>query len=240
MGVEQHLEAAFGAANPEHFHWQTSGAVVSEHERALVHSAFLPLGQRILDLGCGEGATLFHLDAPEGATGLDLFAEKLAFAQQRLPGCKFVTGSVYELPFEDGSFDHVIVRDVVHHLEEPTRMVAECRRVLSPGGRIDVLEPCRYNPLIFLHAATQPAERGELRSTPSFLKRLLEPDFSLVRQARYQAFPIHRIVYHPTLGRAELAHNKFIRSLVGAIENVAHAVMPQSAYAYIHLRAVKR
>src|SRR5688572_22971740 len=95
----QVLESAFGKAAPEHYDWQTAAPGVAEHERDLVKAAFEPLGQRVLDLGCGEGATLLHLGEPVGATGLDLFPDKIEFAKQRLPRCQFVAGSVYELPF---------------------------------------------------------------------------------------------------------------------------------------------
>src|SRR5262245_53214059 len=69
------LREAFGTAAPVHYTWRTQGAFVADEERELVRAAFLPLGRRVLDLGCGEGATLFHLDEPEGALGLDLFEE---------------------------------------------------------------------------------------------------------------------------------------------------------------------
>lgn len=237
MDASQALEAAFGKAAPDHFDWQTRAPVVADEERALVEAAFLPLGRRVLDLGCGEGATLFHLGQPEGATGVDLFPDKIRFAQERLPKCHFVAGSVYELPFDAGSFDHLLVRDVIHHLEEPSRFVAECRRVLSPGGRIDVLEPCRYNPLIALHALTNRAERGELRSTELFLTQLLREEFRVERTSRHQPLPIHRIVFHPRLGNPELARMGLVRSTVHAIERAARMVMPAFAWAYLHVRA---
>ncbi|HYP89880.1 MAG TPA: hypothetical protein VEQ59_17045, partial [Polyangiaceae bacterium] len=58
---DEALEAAFGDAAPDHFAWQTRAPGVAENERALCEQAFLPLQGRVLDLGCGEGATLFHL-----------------------------------------------------------------------------------------------------------------------------------------------------------------------------------
>jgi SAM-dependent methyltransferase len=234
------LEAAFGHASPEHFAWQTQGAVISDRERALVQAAFLPLGQRVLDLGCGEGATLFHLGAPAGACGIDLFEDKVRFASTALPQCRFVRASVYELPFEAGSFDHVIVRDVVHHLDEPARFVDECARVLQPGGRIDVLEPCRNNPLIALHGLLLRAERGELRSTPAFISRMLARRFDVTGTAAHQALPLHRIVYHPDLGRPELTAVSAVARLVNALEAAAEALLPRAAWAYFSVRAVVR
>jgi SAM-dependent methyltransferase len=233
------LESAFAKASPVHYEWQTAARGVAEHERALVQRSFEPLGARVLDLGCGEGATLCHLGEPAGATGLDLFPEKIAFAKERLPRCRFVVGSVYELPFEDGAFDHVLVRDVIHHLDEPARLVDEVARVLLRGGRLDVLEPCRYNPLIFAHALAVRAERGELRSTPRFLKALLGTRFDVSLVETFQGLPLHRLIFHPDLGRPAWAHNRAVKRVVDAIEQVADRVAPRWARAYIHLRAVK-
>jgi ubiquinone/menaquinone biosynthesis C-methylase UbiE len=234
---DEALKAAFGKAAPEHFRWQTSARGVAERERELVEAAFLPLGRRVLDLGCGEGATLYHLGGPAGAVGVDLFPDKVAFAQQQVPGCRFVAASVYELPFEAGSFDHVLVRDVIHHLEEPQRFMLECKRMLSPGGRIDVLEPCRYNPLITLHALLNEAERGELRSTEPFLRSLLESQFRDVQVARHQPLPLHRIVYHPSMGRPQLGEHEPFRRAFSGFEALLGKLMPSFAWAYLHLRA---
>lgn len=231
------LEAAFAAAAPEHFAWQTRAPVVAEQERALVEAAFLPLGQRVLDLGCGEGATLFHLGQPRGATGVDLFPEKIRFARQALPNCAFICASVYELPLPDASFDHLLVRDLVHHLEQPERFVDECARVLRPGGRIDVLEPCRYNPLIAMHALTNRAERGELRSTERFLRTQFGRRFRVSATGRHQALPIHRLVLHPVLGRPQLGNSALVRSSLARLERAAARLVPRAAWAYLHLRA---
>ncbi|MFS8070302.1 MAG: hypothetical protein ACMG6S_28400, partial [Byssovorax sp.] len=82
LTVDSPLRESYKAATPVHYAWQTEGAYVADRERELVRAAFFPLQGRLLDLGCGEGATLFHLGEPEGATGVDLFEEKIAFAQQ--------------------------------------------------------------------------------------------------------------------------------------------------------------
>lgn len=190
-------------------------------------------------MGCGEGATLVHLGSPSGATGIDLFEDKVAVAKELLPRCEFVSGSVYELPFKDNSFDQLIVRDLVHHLEEPGRFVEECARVLAKGGRIDVLEPCRYNPLIFLHALTNRVERGELRSTPTYLVSKIQRRFRVVSVNRYQPFPVHRIVYHPSLGRPALA-STWVSHVVDVAELLAEKFAPRWTWAYIHVRSFSK
>ena len=237
MKTEAHLDAAFGSAEPEHYAWQTEHPYVSECERDLIGKAFLPIGSRVLDVGCGEGATLHHLGAPAGATGMDLFADKIEFARRTLPECRFVVGSAYDLPFENSSFDHVLVRDLVHHLDRPERFVDECARVLSPGGRIDVLEPCRYNPLVLMHALLVPVERGEFRSTLPYLSRLISARFTITERNRLQPMPIHRIVFHPVHGRPGLARNPGVRAAVSACERVAGHLIPRALWAYLHVRA---
>lgn len=239
LALRDHLEQAFGRAEPDHYAWQTRCPYVSERERILVRSAFEPLGARVIDLGCGEGATLAHLGAPARAVGVDLFEAKVAFARDALPGCDFVAASVEALPFDDGRFDHVIVRDLVHHLDAPERLIDEAHRVLAPGGRIDVLEPCRYNPLILAHALLMPAERGELRSTPRYLASLMERRFAVAPPRVHQALPLHRVLFHPTLGSPRLAHRGAVRRFVHWTERVAERVIPRSMWSYVHLRGTK-
>ena len=225
----------FTRADPEHHRWATTCPYVAEQERALVRAAFLPLGERVIDLGCGEGGTLYHLDAPP-SVGVDLFEAKTAFAREQQPEHEWVTASALDLPFEDARFDHVIVRDLLHHLDEPAALIDEAHRVLSPGGRIDILEPCRNNPLVAAHALLLPHERGELRSTAHFLARHLERRFSLERVSRHQPMPLHRVIFHPTFGMPALAAK--LGTLIGVIESAAE-LLPQAMWSYIHLRGHK-
>lgn len=234
MPLEGVQREAFGEADADHFAWVTGHRFVAERERVLTQSAFLPLGERVLDVGCGEGATLFHLGAPESAIGIDASEDKIAFCRAHVLGPEFVVADAEELPFEDGRFDHVIVRDVFHHLVEPSQLVNEIARVLEPTGRLDVLEPCAFNPLVALHAIVTPAERGELESTPSRLAKMLSARFAHVTVTRHQALPVHRVVFHPRLGRPGWDG---ARTAVAAVERVAQAVMPQLMWSYIHLRA---
>ena len=48
----------------------------------------------------------------------------------------------HDLPFADGSFDNIVMVDVLHHLERPRRFFEAARRVLRAEGRLVMVEPC--------------------------------------------------------------------------------------------------
>jgi SAM-dependent methyltransferase len=237
---ERDLKEAFGRGDEENLRWQVEHPVVGARERELVQWAFEPLASRVLDVGAGDGATLLHLGDPAGAVGVELFVDKLRLARTRLMRSALLAGSGYALPFRDGAFEQVIVRDVIHHLDDPAKLLREVARVVGAGGQVDLLEPCRYNPMIVLHALSQKVERGELRSTPGFLRGLLEgAGLRVAVEARSQPMPLHRLVFHRKFGLPALGQSAIARTVVEAAEGLAGKLMPRWAWAYIHLRAIK-
>jgi SAM-dependent methyltransferase len=96
-------------------------------------------GRSVLEVGCGAGVDLARF-AKGGAlvTGVDLAASAIElaranFAQQGLDG-SFEVADGEHLPFADNSFDLVYAHGVVQYTANPQQLVAECRRVLKPGG----------------------------------------------------------------------------------------------------------
>jgi SAM-dependent methyltransferase len=56
-------------------------------------------------------------------------------------GAHFVRGSGTELPYGDGTFDHVFALDVIEHVDDDAALVAEMLRVLRPGGGLTLTTP---------------------------------------------------------------------------------------------------
>ena len=91
-------------------------------------------GERILDLGCGDGQLTERI-AAAGAevTGIDASPNMVAAARAR--GIDAKEGSAESLPFPDQSFDAVFSNAVLHWVRGQDAMMTEVRRVLRPGGR---------------------------------------------------------------------------------------------------------
>ncbi len=103
-------------------------------------------GLRVLDLGCGEGygADLLADRAAE-VVALDLAPEAVYHARRkyRRPNLRFDYGDVCELPYAEGEFDAVVSLQVLEHLHEPDRYMAEIVRVLRVGGQAYLTTPNR-------------------------------------------------------------------------------------------------
>ncbi|MFO6446090.1 ArsR/SmtB family transcription factor [Erythrobacter sp. NE805] len=118
----------------------------SEVERRLAEAlADAPLGS-LLDIGTGTGrmAELFA-QAADRVVALDKNLEMLRVARaklQHLPAhlIELVQGDFAALPFADGSFDTVILHQVLHFAPDPAPALAEAARVLRGGGRIAIVD----------------------------------------------------------------------------------------------------
>jgi 2-polyprenyl-3-methyl-5-hydroxy-6-metoxy-1,4-benzoquinol methylase len=97
----------------------------------------------ILDVGCGEGVVterLARLLAPATVLGVDADDAHLSeeWRVRSGPNLSFATGSAYDLPFEDGSFDLVCAIEVLEHLERPRDALAEMSRLASKALLLSV------------------------------------------------------------------------------------------------------
>ena len=62
-------------------------------------------------------------------------------AENKIQNVRFISGSIYELPFAGETFDVVFSHTVFEHLKEPVSALREIRRVLKPGGIVALRSP---------------------------------------------------------------------------------------------------
>jgi SAM-dependent methyltransferase len=99
-------------------------------------------GARILDVGCGVGTYARHFCAyTDQVYGVDLDAEKVEQASKAL--ARVEVAAAEDLPFEDGFFDLVLLHEVLEHVEDDVKSVAEAWRVTRPEGHVVVFVPNR-------------------------------------------------------------------------------------------------
>ena len=107
-----------------------------------------PRGARVLEIGCGLGGVLRHLEREYGTHGVDLSSFALGRARSDLARSTLAVAEATELPFREQTFDAVLAKHVLEHIADPAIALAEIARVLrSPGGLLVYGTPNADNPL---------------------------------------------------------------------------------------------
>jgi SAM-dependent methyltransferase len=116
-------------------------------DRAMAFCSFPP-GARVLDVGCGTGATVQHLleNHHLNAVGVDPSPVLLACGRQRRPGLPLFEAPGENLPFAGGEMDGILAECTLSVMENADRALAECCRVLKSGGRLVVADVYARNP----------------------------------------------------------------------------------------------
>jgi SAM-dependent methyltransferase len=167
--------------------------------------------RRVLDVGCGAGGTLrWLLERGHTATGVDSSAASLEHAAQLVPPTSLHRGDAVALPFPNGSFDGVLLLDVLEHTDDAAAL-REARRVVRPGGWVLVSAPAYQWLWSF-----RDVDAGHLRR---YSRRRIE---EVVRRS---GLVVERVTYYqcalfPILAGGRLAMRRRGRSLRDAEERV--------------------
>ena len=125
--------------------------------------------KRVLDVGCGTGASLKTLEEFGEVVGLDRSAEALRFCRQRGP-YRLARALGEALPVADESVETVTALDLLEHIEDDGAAVREFARVLTPGGILLVTVPA----CPFLWSEHDEALEHVRRYRAARLRRLLQ------------------------------------------------------------------
>jgi ubiquinone/menaquinone biosynthesis C-methylase UbiE len=134
-----------GYAHQENIRLQDQASTLVE----LLHSdTTYPAGSRVLEAGCGVGAQTVTLasNSPNALiTSVDVSDVSISEAKRRVANAsvtnvQFKQADIFNLPFEQDSFDHIFVCFVLEHLSQPLEALVVLKKHLRKGGTITVIE----------------------------------------------------------------------------------------------------
>jgi ubiquinone/menaquinone biosynthesis C-methylase UbiE len=144
-------------------------------------ACFAPPQARLLDVGCGTGNILDVLKQFGEAVGIDASPVALEFCRRRGLQHLHLGDVSARLPAPDESYDIVCAFDVLEHLEDDMKALAELQRVCQPGGHILLTVPA----LPILWSAHDEALAHKRRYTKQKLSRLLRQAGLRLRKVSY-------------------------------------------------------
>ena len=185
---------------------------VAYKRRVRTMLAYLDLapGHAVLDCGTGMGFYSLCMTELFGSLrvwGVDRDTHALAFARSALAGRPVLLSEadILRLPYADGSFDRVLMTEVLEHLDDDATGLHEVYRVLRPGGVLAVTVPAArysawYDPINRIAEALtgRPIRRGPFAGIWANHQRLYEPAQlqQALTQAGFECAPIEPLTHY--------------------------------------------
>lgn len=152
MGLEEKQNSAWmDISHPNYERWNRSRLLADERGRfvrSLISQKKDCRKLSVLDLGSGEGGTSRILSSDNFVVSLDFSFDKLKRQKSLCSEYSVINASALDLPFLPGSFDVIILQDVIEHIEgDLSSLPGELIKLLKPGGVIYLSTPNKLSVL---------------------------------------------------------------------------------------------
>ena len=131
------------------------GKFTEKFKQLLLANISVQDGDRVLDVGCGNGSLLSRLAQANKIEGFgtDISPQMIKNAAIRCPAFRFAVSGCETIPFDDHSMDIITVCAAYHHFPDVGGFALEAKKLLRPGGSIYVAEiylPAIIRPVVNL------------------------------------------------------------------------------------------
>lgn len=110
----------------------------------------LKFDSKLLEVGCGQAKALEFLARnqlidEENISAIDQSEIAVNYAKLKLPKSRIEQGDIYNIEYNNNSFDFILMAEVIEHLEYPMHALNEINRVLKHNGKLLITFPNYYN-----------------------------------------------------------------------------------------------
>jgi len=217
----------------DYFQWRIEVPYIYNRTQKLFNLIFQDRPKAVLEVGCGEGITLYHIN-PIKYVGIDNSLVRLRAASIQFKDRTFIQGDGTSLPIGSEKFDLVFCMGTLHHLSGPGAflMIQEMGRVCKKGGWVAIIEPNVFNFFSFLLALLRKPERGIFRSKPKvFLKYFRQLgmgyEIKLTYDGIFSAIDLLRFFFK----KKKFIKAPWFNRLCERIEDISNKIIPERFWA---------
>jgi arsenite methyltransferase len=205
----------------------------------------------LVEIGCGQGTDAILLsDYADNLIAIDISVKATKVAKELSRTCghcdnlSFIVADSENLPFNDGEFDVVFCKDVLHHLSDSLVSLVEARRITKQEGKVVAIEANALNPqMVLIGLIYYQIDKGVFKNTKSNLINVFEKAGFLEIEAKETEFlPRHMLFeYRSPLCLPVVSQTKFLLRILSRTENLMQDLYPFRNFSnYIIIYGVNR